>query len=384
MVNRLYALLVLALAFNTLGCEVLRGDAPSPSPNLSSDGLRVRGIVLAHIDDDEDDDSSNDGARGFGTPHSDRALDTLGGLGVEWVSLSVYGLLDHTCDTSITPEWDSPGQETAASVREQIAQAKARGVGVLLSPTLYVLDGWRGELGQCDEETQWTASQWEAFWESYDVYISTWVELAEQEQVDIVSLGLELKSITASPTQQARFKSLIATSRSAYSGLLTYSANWDELEQVTFWESLDFVGVNAFFPLLDEEQLNATPKQLNQGAQQIALYLAQLQPQWGRPILFTEVGYKSHADAAIEPWQWPEDVQTQGVDEAYQAAAYEAIMQAFWDQPWFAGMFWWKSFTDINDATQTNFPAQEGPWGFSPIDKQAQDIVSTWYAKPSP
>ncbi len=177
-----------------------------------------------------------------------------------------------------------------------------------------------------------------------------------------------MKTVTA--RDEAPVEGLIAQARQRYEGKLTYSANWDEIEQVEFWPRLDFVGINAFFPLTDKT--GATPADLRAGAVALAEELARLQRGWGKPVLFTEVGYKSYPDAAIRPWEWPQDVDPADVDEAYQAAAYEAIFAALWERPWFAGMFWWKSFTDLHAR-------EEEPWGFTPIGKQAQDVMARRY-----
>ena len=54
-----------------------------------------------------------------------------------------------------------------------------------------------------------------------------------------------------------------------------------------------------------------------------------------------------------------------------QASCYEAICRAFYQKPWFEGMYWWKIGTDGEggpaDASLT-------PWG-----KPAMEVLSRWY-----
>ena len=50
----------------------------------------------------------------------------------------------------------------------------------------------------------------------------------------------------------------------------------------------------------------------------------------GKPVLFTEVGYRSTADSAVEPWIWRSDAP---VNNELQATLYEAMFQTFWHQP---------------------------------------------------
>ena len=62
---------------------------------------------------------------------------------------------------------------------------------------------------------------------------------------------------------------LIANIRQSYSGQLTYAANFDNYQEVYFWDQLDLIGINAYFPLRElqeqpdqEQQYAADAKQL--------------------------------------------------------------------------------------------------------------------------
>lgn len=56
-----------------------------------------------------------------------------------------------------------------------------------------------------------------------------------------------------------------------------------------------------------------------------------------------------------------------------QAKAYESVLAAFWEKPWFYGAYWWKvgsnAFWGPLDRSHT-------PWG-----KPAMDVISHWYRK---
>jgi hypothetical protein len=49
------------------------------------------------------------------------------------------------------------------------------------------------------------------------------------------------------PTRAAQLFSIIADVRKVYAGPLTYSANWDDVEENALYAALDFVGINAFY-----------------------------------------------------------------------------------------------------------------------------------------
>ena len=51
---------------------------------------------------------------------------------------------------------------------------------------------------------------------------------------------------------------IIATVRRYFEGTLTYAANWTDYEKVPFWDALDVIGIQAYFPLLEDGK-RATP-----------------------------------------------------------------------------------------------------------------------------
>jgi len=58
-----------------------------------------------------------------------------------------------------------------------------------------------------------------------------------------------------------------------------------------------------------------------------------------------------------------------------QYRCYEAILEAFWKQPWFYGMYWWKWDSDLDRGGS-------GDGDFTPRRKPAEQILSEWYKKP--
>ena len=124
--------------------------------------------------------------------------------------------------------------------------------------------------------------------------------------------------------------------------MITYSANWDEYEYVEFWDDLDLIGINAFWPLASKPgdgytEMLDTAAVVEQELEAFAFY-------WDRPILFTEFGVKSSTDSALAPWEWPEDCSNLVYDELYQEMAYEALFEVMTPNQWFEGLFIWKYF----------------------------------------
>ena len=108
---------------------------------------------------------------------------------------------------------------------------------------------------------------------------------------------------------EAFWLDLIGEVREVFSGELTYAANFDQFELVTFWGPLDSISINAYFPLRKQYQPGVTHEELlpvfEARWQAILRSVQQLARDngWGeKPILFTELGYLYRANSTIEPW----------------------------------------------------------------------------------
>ena len=160
--------------------------------------------------------------------------------------------------------------------------------------------------------------------------------------------------------------------RAAYHGLVTYSANWDDVDDTVILGALDVIGINAFYPLASEN--DASESDLAAGGRRVRDKVHALSERWGKPVLFTETGYTTRPDPAVRPWEWPDKMTKVRVDEAAQAAAYRALLAPLLDEPDFAGFFVWRVYADPDDTSQ------EAPWGFSPRAKQAETVVRDAFA----
>src|SRR5690606_36599992 len=122
----------------------------------------------------------------------------------------------------------------------------------------------------------------------YSAYLLGWARLAEQTHVDLLSLGVELRSWVTT-TRAPSFSALIAKVREVYSGPITYAANWDDVDQTVILGELDVIGVNAFFPLADKE--GSDVDRLLEGARDVSAKMGALAKAWSKPVVFTEIGY---------------------------------------------------------------------------------------------
>ena len=294
-------------------------------------------------------------------------LPRLKSLGITHLTLISFAyqprLSEPTLRHNPNARWYS---ESDAGIRELAQQARALGMDVILKPHIWVGGGgWRGELAYADE------ADW-ATWESgYHPFIMHYAHLAQEIDADILVIGTELaRSVLDRP---AFWKGLIADVRAVYDGKVSYAANWyAEYEDVTFWADLDYVGVQAYFPLT--EAPNPTLDMLKEGWAPYHKSLARIHKETGRPILFTEIGYRSIAYAAAEPWRWFDrsELGTEPPDYDLQALLYQAFFEAMWHEPWMAGVIVWKW-----DGSPRI--SQRPPLDFTPQDKPAEQVLGHWF-----
>ncbi|MGF1600618.1 MAG: glycoside hydrolase TIM-barrel-like domain-containing protein [Thermosynechococcaceae cyanobacterium] len=253
------------------------------------------------------------------------------------------------------------------------------GIQTLLKPHIWLTQAkegkWRTDIKMRSE------ADWQTWFKNYRTFILHYAKFAEQQKIPMLCIGTELQ--TTAIQREQDWRTLIADIRQVYSGQLTYAANWFEaFEQIQFWDALDFIGIQAYFPLSTQNE--PTVEQLKAGWQPHLDNIAVIQKRYQKPVIFTEIGYRSTEDAAIEPWKWPDSSElnpSQFATEAglqTQANCYEAFFQTVWDQDWFAGAYWWKWFPAIEPGSQ-----QSVGQGFTPQNKPAEQILRSQYGTAS-
>ncbi|REJ75043.1 MAG: hypothetical protein DWQ30_18680 [Acidobacteria bacterium] len=144
---------------------------------------------------------------------------------------------------------------------------------------------------------------------------------------------------------ERNWRRLIEDVRRVYSGRLTYAANFDQVEQVAFWDALDLIGVNAYYPLretLAPAEPNAVagnPLLRDDFADRwrgILMGLDQLRVRLARPqmqVLVTELGYTGRRGSTVQPWAG-EGVALLPAGDGGSAAERPVVWQAQPEAPW--------------------------------------------------
>lgn len=254
--------------------------------------------------------------------------------------------------------------ETVKGTHQYIGVLQKNGIQVMVKPQLWI---WRGEFtGKLQMSTE---EDWRILEESYKKFILTYAIAAQEADAPLFCIGTELEQFVQNRPDY--WKELIKKIREVYHGKLTYAANWDEYAEVPFWEALDYIGIDAYFPLSDAK--TPTLEQLRRGWEKDKARMKTLSEKMGRPILFTEYGYRSRDYTAWKPWlmdRTDSDINLQG-----QANATRAIFEEFWKEDWFAGGFIWKWFIDHKRS------GGEADNAFTPQNKPAETIIREFYGK---
>jgi hypothetical protein len=293
------------------------------------------------------------------------SLDPLPALGADWISQTPFGWSRSLHDPEVVL---APGRglwgETDAGLIATTRWAHERGLKTLLKPHLWVRGGaWVGEIEMRSE------ADWRRFFASYEGFLLHYARLAEGQSMEALAVGTELPRASR---RSADWRRLIARVRGVYRGRLTYCANWHEAEAVAFWDALDFVGVQAYYPL--RIQGPPTPAAIRGAWIPIVTQLEALHARTGKPIVFTEVGYKSLAGSLAQPWLWD----TRGLrDDALQRDAYAAMFESVWAKPWFGGTFIWKWHPDIGAPVSPPVSLERD---FTPQGKPALRVIRGYYS----
>lgn len=286
-----------------------------------------------------------------------------------WIEIIPYAM---TVKGSADLQYDAKHQwwgERSTGILETIRLAKANQLKILLKPHVWITGSWVGALDFSTEE-EWI--QWE---KGYLSYIRHFAKIAQDQNVDLFCIGTELK---VSIQKRAPFwKNLIKHVKSIYTGKLVYAANWDEYHLVPFWDDLDYIGVDAYFPLLD-----ANTPDVNELVKQWQPTVKKLHKQsekYGKPILFCEFGYLSLDGCAHNTWELEKKRTTTSINQVGQANALQALFQTFWEKDWWHGGFLWKWYSDPTQQAQKNPIFHAGD--YTPQGKKSALILKHWFGK---
>ena len=326
--------------------DILSRTAPAPLPYLKGFNFTHEGYRIYN---------------GYGSRLAQQSVDEMKALGSNAMALVPYSFLRNPNVPATIPVVKYPGSETDEAVIASAFYAKKQGLAVMLKPQIWLGHGqWPGDIKMSSD------AEWKSFFGDYSYWMAHYALLAELYDLDILCIGTEMTQTTQLRPYDWRF--LIHRLRKLYSGSLTYAANWGaEFENSAFWDDLDYIGLNCYYPLSAKD--NPTQQELEAG---FAVVLSKIDQVWNRfhkPLIFTEIGFPS----VDHPWKEPHvDWGSDTFNEADQKRCYEIICKGIQNQPWCKGILWWKFSSHLrqSEGSRTDF---------SPYHKEAEEVVRNWF-----
>lgn len=299
-------------------------------------------------------------------PFEKNPMPELKSIGLNYVSLQPFAFFNKD-----QPSIEYGGYlwwgERKEGLIESIQLARKENLAILLKPQLWAYNQWIGDLG-FDNEIDWLT-----FEKNYRSYILPMAKLADSMQVELFAIGTEIK---LSATERPQFwRALINEIRAVYSGKLVYASNWDSYPLVTFWDALDYVGIDAYFPLTKKKRPSVD--ELKKAWQPTVDSMTTFYETWQRPILFTEFGYMSLEGCAYKSWLLEKRKKETKLSEEAQANALQALLEVFGEKNWWAGGFQWKWYADISTVLKEDEVKRD----YTPQGKKALEVLKDLYLK---
>jgi len=306
----------------------------------------------------------------FSSTSADQAFQEMASLGSNSIALTTRIWTDSRTGNDVLAV---PAKtESDESLLAGFQKAHAAGLDVVFKPGITGLDGTISH--------SLAPSDVDAFFASYKAEIVHLAEIAEQGDVASFAIGNEMSSLSGE-AYRSYWTDIIGAVRSVYHGEVTYAAATDEASKVSFWDQLDTIGINAYPPLTSSttptvddlvhawNEVPYNPYYVKAFDYQSPVdFFHSLALEYGKPVLMTEVGYRSIDGTAINPGGGSSKAPA---DLAEQADAYNAFFQV-WSAhggTWLKGVEFWQ--WDLN-----NFYSETG---YSVMDKPAQDVVAQYF-----
>jgi hypothetical protein len=335
-------------------------SAPSrpPGPCEHLPATWVRGLDFTSWDRD-----------GYATEAAGRSFDGLAATGANAVALIATQYQQAADSSSVAADAErTPSDEAIAAA---VARARARGLRVRLRVIVDVYSGAsRTAISPVDPD---------AWFAGYGPRVLHYAELAEALGVETMDVGVELSGLSIA-ANAGRWRALIAAVRGVFHGRVAYAASWDEYRQITWWDAVDEIGIDAYFPLAlgaapSEDAVVAAWSRFVDAGGATHRYLDEIgavAAAFDRPVVFSELGYPSAANALATPWR-AGTVYSAGEQETGLVAAFRALA----GRPWFHGLYIWQWSAD---------PAAGGPGDTDHTvqGKPAEDTVRAWFDAAGP
>ncbi|MFK7981692.1 MAG: hypothetical protein AB8G86_17040 [Saprospiraceae bacterium] len=297
---------------------------------------------------------------GYGSQLAKESLQRQHEIGSNAIAIVPYSYMRDPKKPDPIPIIQSTGGENDQAVLFSHYEAKKMGMSTMLKPQIWVGRSWPGDIEMKNEK------DWATFFENYYRWTRHYALLAEINELDSYCIGVEFAKATLA--KEKEWRKLIKKLRGIYSGQLTYAANWgDEFENLKFWDALDFIGLNCYYPLSKSD--NPSKRELTNAFDKIMGKAAAVCKKYNKQLVFTEIGFRS----VDRPWKNPHAKEDgRPFNEAHQQLCYEVVLKGIQNKKWCNGILWWKwpSYMSYRGHQNT---------GFSPNLKQTENVINKYF-----
>ena len=267
----------------------------------------------------------------------ENAVQEVYDAGFDEVSLSPVRFFNPNTGSIATSS--SQGAELS-HVAAGVVRAKQLGMKVTVNPFVEYqnFQTWRGfwnpAAGSAVSNT---------YWSDYRQYIADAAAMAEANGADAFNVGTEMQALTNNSGHNGSWTSVINAADAAFSGEIGYASNWSEYNNPNIdnaiWSNpaIDYLGVDAYFPIVTERQANSSGTNPNPAFidlveanwndlldNEILPYAHSQQGGEGLPVKFTEYGLLPFNRATVQHGA----VQNGTVDTDEQIMGFDGLLRA--------------------------------------------------------
>jgi len=298
-----------------------------------------------------------------GIPITEKHINPVVAINANYASVMPFGFIRDLKNPEIMYNTDRQWfGERRAGVKQYAKSLQAKGIKIMIKPQIWVRHGEFTGYIKMETETDWLKLE-----KSYSSFILEYADLAEQINAKIFCIGTELEQFVANRPDY--WNRLILEIKKIYKGKLTYAANWDEFKRTPFWNQIDYIGVDAYFPVSGSK--TPTVQECLEGWKVHKPVIKRVSDTYKKPILFTEYGYRSVDYAGKEPWRSERSMNVVNLEA--QNNTTKALFKTFWEEEWFAGGFIWKWFIEDDKV------GGENDSQFTPQNKPVENIIKAHF-----
>jgi len=306
--------------------------------------------------------------------------------GANWVCISFAGQMNGPNEPNIFWGDNEPCMVTDAEIRRAIDLARKNNLKIILKPVVDVRNGtWRGYIDFRTAENKTDTEAWDKWFSDFNRFLTHYARIAQDTNCEMFCVGCEMSTTERFTTQ---WRSVIAEVRKVYTGPITYNANHGNEDKVQWWDAVDVIGMSGYYPVGTDDvgtalkdlskvpPADGTIEALKKRWTPIRQKLKYISRRVDRPVFFIEIGLCSAKGSSAAPWTH-NDPNKMTYDGDEQARFYQAVIETFWDEPWFFGFVWW-------DWPATLHPLEEAKTdtSFCIYGKPAEKVVKEWFSKP--